>query len=346
MIQQGCARAEILAGAVALGEATEVEREEYRRHISACGACLRELGGEREIERVMSVVDDARASETWEPVGSPLSRSRRSSFVPALKYGGSVIASALALSFALHLVVAASFRTSSTPPETDIAALGQITHVTLDRRQAETAPKRDEPRLVVVHNVITLRAPNAGRGSADSVVPKPAEVKQSTTVVAATQIAESPRQQAQTQSFQQRRPSLLPARRRDAATPTIVAESAPPIEAHAESIAMAPSYSSRDVVPIGGETAINPQPAAIAYSEGAEGTSVFEVSVDDRGVPAKCTITKSSGFVVLDEAVCRAAMKAKDAPRIVGGRPASGVYRDAFTFRATSNNEGIDRPQI
>ncbi|MGC1381272.1 MAG: hypothetical protein WA814_09675, partial [Candidatus Baltobacteraceae bacterium] len=62
-----CARAEVLAGAIALNEAGDAEREEYRRHLAGCANCLASLGGERAIERVMSVVGEARDAERWEP---------------------------------------------------------------------------------------------------------------------------------------------------------------------------------------------------------------------------------------------------------------------------------------
>jgi outer membrane biosynthesis protein TonB len=61
------------------------------------------------------------------------------------------------------------------------------------------------------------------------------------------------------------------------------------------------------------------------------------VSVDERGTPVKCTITKPSGYLVLDVAVCKAAMHARYTPRTINGRPVPGIYRDAFTFR--SNDE-------
>ena len=110
---------------------------------------------------------------------------------------------------------------------------------------------------------------------------------------------------------------------------------APPAPQRAESIAVMPAPGiTRDAVPLGGEYAIVPHPPAIAYYENAEGTTAFEVSVDERGAPVKCTIVKSSGFLVLDDAVCRAAMRARYAPRTVNGRAVPGVYRDALTFQA------------
>ncbi len=81
----------------------------------------------------------------------------------------------------------------------------------------------------------------------------------------------------------------------------------------------------------------------IAYDEGAQGTSVFEVLVDDRGTPTKCVITKSSGYAVPDSTVCKAAMSTHFSPNIQDGRTVPGVYHDAFTFRVQDNPaiEGI-----
>lgn len=62
-----CARAEIVAGAIALGEARDDERHAYRAHLSQCVRCVNALGGEREIERTIGLVTSARESERWEP---------------------------------------------------------------------------------------------------------------------------------------------------------------------------------------------------------------------------------------------------------------------------------------
>jgi hypothetical protein len=75
--QIDCALAERLAGAIALGEAGEAEREAYRAHLAHCAHCLHELGGEREIERVMSVAAQARDEERWEPDLRRLMKGRR-----------------------------------------------------------------------------------------------------------------------------------------------------------------------------------------------------------------------------------------------------------------------------
>jgi hypothetical protein len=66
-----CARAEMLAGAIALGETDEAQRDSYRNHLATCAGCRNDLGGEREIERVMATARQARDSERWEPVLRP-----------------------------------------------------------------------------------------------------------------------------------------------------------------------------------------------------------------------------------------------------------------------------------
>jgi TonB family protein len=70
------------------------------------------------------------------------------------------------------------------------------------------------------------------------------------------------------------------------------------------------------------------------------------VTVDERGMPAHCAITKSSGFPALDVAVCKAAMNVHYLPRLINGKATVGVYRDAFTFRELSEDENnpFERP--
>ncbi len=65
--QDDCMVAERLAGAIAIGEAGETERDAYRAHVAGCARCLHDLGGEREIERVIGIVARARDDERWEP---------------------------------------------------------------------------------------------------------------------------------------------------------------------------------------------------------------------------------------------------------------------------------------
>jgi hypothetical protein len=67
MTRCDCDRAETIAGAIALGEADEAQRDAYRSHLAICGRCRALLGGERDIERVMTTVANAREAERWEP---------------------------------------------------------------------------------------------------------------------------------------------------------------------------------------------------------------------------------------------------------------------------------------
>ena len=48
-------------------------------------------------------------------------------------------------------------------------------------------------------------------------------------------------------------------------------------------------------------------PAALRARQ--EGTVLFALDIDGRGCPAKCTITRSSGFAALDDATCPILMK-------------------------------------
>ena len=337
-MKQHCARAEMLAGAIALDEATDAERDEYRRHVAACAPCLGALGGEREIERVMRTVADAHASETWEPI-VPSTSERRSRAVRSVwRFGLSTAAMAVIVSLAAHFIVAATVRPVTLAQEMPLQQVAaNVMHVTLEHRPAtpvqKAAPRSIAPSLVVVHNVITLKAPERlDTKSAPKASVPAAEARISTTTVVAAATAP---------------PSNVPIWRRDGAFPSARATQAPLMQGRAESIAVAPSYIVRDVSPLGGDSAIEPRPPLIAYSQGAEGTTAFEVSVDDRGAPQRCTITKSSGYLSLDNAVCAAAMRARYAPRTVNGRATAGIYRDAFTFRAQmQETETTPIPQV
>lgn len=67
MMIDDCARAEVIAGALALQEATDAERDAYRRHLAQCSRCADELLGELEFERMGRVLVQARSDERWEP---------------------------------------------------------------------------------------------------------------------------------------------------------------------------------------------------------------------------------------------------------------------------------------
>jgi TonB family protein len=327
-VKDRCTRAETLAGAIALGEATIAEREEYRRHIAGCARCLEELRGEREIERVMATIGAARESETWAPV--PV-RWREPARSRARVWGTAAFAvcSAAALALSLHATIGAPVHPDLVghAPMVVASEHDSVFHVALETRAhskpkpilvaAAPAPKRAAaPRLVVVHSVITRRGNNVTQ-----------------TTIATTEVADAPIPQMTAP------PSNVPIWRRDEAMPrSDVPSPAPVLTGRAESIAVAPVQIVRDVEPVGGDAAINPRPAPIAYAENAYGTTAFEVTVDDRGLPVRCAITKSSGFAALDVSVCKAAMAARYQPRLINGKAMLGVYRDAFTFRELTDD--------
>ncbi|HEY1654450.1 MAG TPA: energy transducer TonB [Candidatus Tumulicola sp.] len=323
-----CSRAEILAGAIALGEASEAQRDAYRRHVAACAGCIAALGGEREIERTMAIVAVARDGESWEPDVLTTLRAGRRTHVRAWRFGAAAIAAAAALALGGYALLTSGARNApATLPSTvayraPAAPAGLTQPKAAAHAQARVAAR---PRLVVVHNTVTLRRPAAAEAPAQTPARTVAAVRP---------------QPAAGRVHAASRPAVLVAaltpserdRRSIAALRTV--ETAPPADPHAESIQLVPSSSViRDVFPLGGENAIVPRPPAIAYSENASGTTAFEVSVDERGTPVKCTITKASGYLVLDEAVCRAAMHARYSPRTINGRAVASSYSDAFTFR-------------
>lgn len=182
-----CSVAETIAGAIALGEAGDAEREVYRTHLAGCARCVQELGGERELERVIAVISQARDDERWEPdVRKAL--VRRGAPRLAWRWGAALAAAFIAIAGAYSLGNRASVAPTRTISEHEaraIAALG-----------TETSPRRE--------------------GRAESLV-----------VALATPV-----------------------------------------------------------------------------------TTSFTLSVDRRGTPLRCTITKSSGDPMLDRTVCRAALRA------------------------------------
>ncbi|HEY1975382.1 MAG TPA: TonB family protein [Candidatus Baltobacteraceae bacterium] len=328
-----CARAEVLAGAVALGEASDAEREQYRRHIAACRRCVNAFGGEREIERTASVVERARESETWQPDLRGWMTARQKRRAMTWRFGLSGIAAAIVVSLGLHALIAANISVpapSSDAQPTTVAFGGM--QVTLERRPRAThhaAPSGSvsaaAPRLEVVHNVVTLHRPAA---------PVVAQ--------AAPRIAATPKPvTGKTKPQVVRLVAMVPTLRDERSISALkTAATAPPPVARAESMAIVPNVSViRDAMPVGGENAIVPHPSLIAYNEGAEGTTAFEVLIDEKGAPMKCTITKPSGFLVLDDAVCKAAMRVRYSPKTINGRAVSGVYRDAFTFRSSDDQQ-------
>lgn len=340
-------RIEAIAGAIALGEASDEERREYREHIAACMACLRALGGECEIERVASTVGFARDAEVWEPALGDVVATRMRRRTRGLRWGFSVFGVALAVSFGAHALLAASIGSAAHAPASPVVIDAGATRIVLEQRASAPKPAAPAPpqRLIVTHNIVQIaRVPIAAppAETLDAKVEKPREL------VAMTVHPDAAPQQSSHHAG-------VPVWRRNAnqwrtiaqTTTTSITETAPETLTHsAESIQVSPTYPTREVAPLGGEAAINPQPPMIAYSEGADGTTVFEVRVDERGMPTKCIITKSAGYPVLDDAVCKAAMKARYTPKSVDGRAVPGVYRDAFTFHMSdqsASTQGIQQ---
>lgn len=341
MIDKVHRRIETIAGAIALGEASDAERLEYREHLSQCARCLNDLAGEFELERSGAAIAAARDSETWTPdvQDSVLQRIRRPS--PAFRVGASIFAGALAVSLIVHLVAVAGVARLTPTFAAPLVINAGSTRIVLEQRAAPAPPAARPPapqrRLVVYHNVVQMtRSPVTARPFR---APQNPQIE---AIVVHPSLPDPPPQRVQDPVWRTGDPAWRTIAK---TTTTALTETAPQgMSASAESMQLAPGYSSREIQPVGGETAINPQPPLIAYDEGAQGTSVFEVMVDERGLPTKCVITKPAGYPVLDVAACRAAMKARYLPKIVDGKAVAGVYHDAFTFQmndSSSSQEGI-----
>ena len=332
-------RAEVLAGAIALGEATDEERIEYRRHVSGCPKCLHAFGGEHQLEALHHVVRSAGAGEVWEPdVWHSLSEFRAVAPRRIANYGLALLGLAVVISLIGHVVVGSSFAHPwSDPPVLDIKA----DRVVLERRSTRDAPAPTLAAVVVVeHHIVQLRpvahalAPrraavlkntqSAPKGPDPGIVP--AMVSMNASTPAARQMDAGSGVASQSNEPPWR--SAIPAPRA-----AFVNAPVPAGPARSEMLTIAPVYSMREAQPEHGDFSINPNPPAIAAQEGAEGTTAFEVTIDENGNPTKCVVAMSSSYLVLDEATCRAAMKIHYRPKTVNGKPVPGVYRDAFTYR-------------
>ena len=344
-------RIEMLAGAIALGEASDKERGEYREHIATCPECVNALGGECEIERVASMVGAARESEIWQPdlrdvVAARMQRRKRS-----LRYGFGIAGLALAISLGVHTLIASGVTPLSAAPSNSVGLDAVITRVALEQRiaaqQPRPAPQPAQRRMIVQHNVVQInRAPLPAPAAAPAFVAQDAKPQEIANVTVHAPPPQFLPKSAHSNVPVWRRKDTAAWRTVATTTTTSLSESAPQSLTHrAESMQVFTQHAARDAAPVGGETAINPQPPMIAYDEGAEGTTVFEVLIDERGNPTKCVITKPAGYSVLDAAVCKAAMQARYTPKTIDGRAVPGVYHDAFTFRMTNDSiEGIPKP--
>lgn len=342
-------RAEVLAGAIALGEASESERLEYRRHLAECSKCLYAFGGENELERVSARVAQARGAEIWDPdVRVPL-MDRMGGRTRVARYGLSFLGVCFLISLVGHVVLGSAVNKLRPTIVDPLVINYDGTRITLERRSTRDAKpilRTVASKLVVVqHNVVTLtRTPIARAAAAPKSVPSKA-------------VAQSVPSSADSTRRGRANPvdSSLPVWRRgeyqtvaQTTTQSVTEPMQPSMTHSAESIELAPnqiaaSYSTREAAPLGGETSITPHPSQLAYDQGAEGTAVFAVTIDEHGTPTKCVITTSSSWLSLDDATCQAAMKVHYSPKLVNGRPIASVYRDAFTFHS-STTDSLPKP--
>jgi hypothetical protein len=335
MTRIDCARAETLAGAIALNEANDGERDAYRGHLSACSRCLEAFGGELEIARVMSVVAQARDEESWAPDLRAALRDRTRMRRSAWRLGLGVGTAALAVSLGLHFLIAGNVGPVALVPANTVAAVDSVFHVSVEKRArphvsgvrpVPPAQPAAAPKIVVSHNVVALAPPVAPKSAAPAGGAAAAEGGAIPTTDPAIVAA------------------VTPSERQKGSISSMQTQSAAPEYSHqAESIAISPVRPTvvRDVAPLGGRLTL-PNPPAIAAREMAaeglsEATSYFALAVDERGVPTLCSIQKSSGILAIDESVCRAAMQARFTPRTVNGKPTTSIYRDAFVFIASGD---------
>lgn len=166
-----CAHAEALAGAIALGEAMDCERERYRAHLATCARCRHEFGGERQIERVMAVPAQAHETERWEPdLRSAWRQPRRR---PAVWKSAALVAAAAIVIFGIqtmrqHPTVAtqrsAASQSSSQQAERAVAVLNTQT---MPRREQRAESLAVTSTLPATRDVI-LRLRMNGRGAPTS----------------------------------------------------------------------------------------------------------------------------------------------------------------------------------
>ena len=341
---------ESLGGAIALGEATETERTEYREHIAQCRACLERLGGELELERVAQTVHAARDAEVWEPDLRHVvaGRLRKRSFL--LRFALTLAVMLLGVVFTLRLLSALGIARIGPSLAAPLVISAGNARIVVERAAPAPAPKpvmQQQPaRLVVTHNVVQI-----ARAAIANIPPQvkphklagpPPEIA-TVTVHPDSDVAPPRAGQDGVPVWRRGDPGTW--RTVSRTTTTSVSETAPQhMTQSVASIHIAAAYTTREAAPVGGETAIAPQPPPIAVQENAQGTTVFEVMVDERGNPTKCVITKATGYPSLDDAVCKAAMKVRYTPKTVDGRPVPGVYRDAFTFHMTPTDQGFPNP--
>lgn len=342
-------RAEILAGAIALEEATDEERIEYRRHLAQCDRCLQTLGGEHRLAGIRGLIRRARESEIWEPdVTGPLISRLGATPHRLIRYGLGFLTLCLFISLVAHLVIGSELAQMRPTLEDPLTISYEGNRIVLERRSLRDQKPTFKPRpqVVVDHNVVRAVV----RPAVPVVAQRPAEAAyrhrgmRPSSKVAAKELTVVTTQNDQDASAAQPQVTAPVAGKEPAAAgagsaPESGAVPAPARAQSTERIAFAPSYVTREAAPEGGDTAINPKYNELAYEERAEGTVSYEVTVDAQGNPTNVAIVKSSGFLVLDKAVRDAAMSVRYKPALLNGKPVAGVYRDAITFHAAATSE-------
>jgi len=99
---------EALAGAIALGEASDAERAEFSAHCAACARCSDDADELR--TRVVTAVAVARELETWRPrVGDGVMRRIDRERVKTADLTTTLLTSAIAFSLVLNVAFATGF---------------------------------------------------------------------------------------------------------------------------------------------------------------------------------------------------------------------------------------------
>lgn len=341
-------RAEILAGAITLGEATDDERIEYRRHLAACAPCLHAVGGEHELARISGIIVNARESEVWEAdVRAPL--ISRLGGVPRrfLTYGLSFLALCLFVSLIAHLIVGSELTQMRPTLQDPLTISYEGNRIVLERRSLrdQKPTLKARPQVVVNHNVVRAivrpRLLAATKQVAASIHRRPNVRPGKRMAANETASGENPKRPNAAVAADSVDAAVPKSRNRArlGSAPEIGLVAAPARSRSIERIAFAPSYITREAAPEGGDTAINPKYNELAYEERAEGTVSYEVTVDAQGNPTNFAIVSSSGFLVLDKAVKDAAMTVHYRPALLNGKPVAGIYHDAITFHAASTGD-------
>ncbi len=156
-------RIEAIAGAIALGEADDAQRREYREHLSSCARCLKEAG-RRARARTRRCDGRRRAEdEKWQPDLRNAVASRMQRRAYNLRYGFGIAGLCLAVSLGVHALVVAGITPFTTGTQKTVAADTGATRIVLEQRvpvnqqgvrAAQAAPQR---QLVVMHNIVSMQ---------------------------------------------------------------------------------------------------------------------------------------------------------------------------------------------